>query len=191
MTETKAGTAPAQGPAQESAEEAEKTHQADGRYIPYSGGSLGWHENSGVASRERRNNYGFHTAIDGELVKAKQYLRSGLRAEKRRSSRRKITEEMPVVLHTDKETKTGRVYDISKHGIRVMYIGDDILLKTGDQAHVRFPDSKGAIVLDLLSTVVRSWKAGRTRTLWNYGIAFPLMKEDQLAKLIAYAGLTD
>lgn len=191
MTESKTASVPAPNPAEGSAEEAEKTHQADGRYIPYSGGSLGWYENSGVPSRERSNNYGFHTAIDGELVKAKQYLRSGLRAEKRRSSRRKITEEMPILLHTDKETKTGRVYDISKHGIRVMYIGDDILLKTGDQVRVQFPDPKGAIVLDLASTVVRSWKAGRTRTLWNYGIAFPLMKEDQLAKLVAYAGLTD
>ena len=35
-----------------------------GRYIPYSGGSAGWFENSGVLKYERHQNYQFHREMD-------------------------------------------------------------------------------------------------------------------------------
>jgi len=189
MAETKPHTEPT---ADSSAEgQAESTHQSDGRYIPYSGGSLGWYENTGVPARERGNNYAFHKAIDGEVVRAKQYLRAALRSEKRRSARRIVQEEMLVGLHTSKETKTARVFDISKHGMRAQYIGDDIQLRPGEKVQVRFQGKEGGLLLELTCTVVRAWKAGRTRTLWNFGLDFPLMKDDQLTKLIAVAGLSE
>ena len=36
----------------------------DGRYIPYSGGIMGWFENAGVLKCEHPNNYRYHEMID-------------------------------------------------------------------------------------------------------------------------------
>jgi PilZ domain len=190
MAETKPGEALATG-AEEGVESAAAQHQADGRYIPYSGGSLGWYENTGVPAREKSNNYGFHTAIDSEVVRAKQYLRAGLRSEKRRSARQVLKEEIPVTLKMAHDTKVGRVFDISKNGARVQYIGDDIQLANGEKLHLAFMDKAGGVTLELPCTVVRSWKAGKTRTLWNFGVDFPLLNEQQAAKLAAIGGLPE
>jgi hypothetical protein len=188
MTETKPGAVPATG-ADEGNEVVEQQHQADGRYIPYSGGSLGWYENTGVPSREKSNNYAFHTAIDSDVVRAKQYLRAGLRSEKRRSARKVLSEEINVALKMKQGTKAGRLFDISKNGARVQYVGDDIELKNADKVQIQFLDKAGGVALELGCTVVRSWKAGKTRTLWNFGLDFPLLNETQAAKLSAIAGL--
>ncbi len=190
MTETKEGAAPAAGGEQGGQGVIESQHQRDGRYIPYSGGSLGWYENSGVPAREKSNNYGFHTAIDSDMVRAKQYLRAGLRAEKRRSPRRALSEELAVTLKTGKEEKSARAFDVSRHGARVQYIGDDIVLRNSDKVLCQFLGKGGeAPVLELMCTVVRSWKVGKTRTLWNFGVDFPMLNPEQLAKLESYAGL--
>lgn len=190
MTETKAGAAPAASQEQGGEGVAESQHQSDGRYIPYSGGSLGWYENSGVPAHEKANNYAFHTAIDSDIVRAKQYLRAGLRAEKRRAPRRALSDDLPVTLKSDVEEKSARVFDISAHGARVQYVGDDIRLKNSDKVLCQFLGKDGAApVLELMCTVVRSWKVGKTRTLWNFGIDFPLLNPDQLAKLTTFAGL--
>jgi hypothetical protein len=170
----------------------EQHHQNDGRYIPYGGGSLGWYENSGVPAAEQRNNYKFHTAMDADIIRAKQYLRSGLRAEKRRSARRVVAEELGVTLKSAKETKSLRVIDISKHGAKVQYSGDDVGLKNGDRVVCMFHlGASKEIALELMCTVVRAEKTGKTRTLWNFGIDFPLMKDPQIAKLKELGKLAD
>jgi hypothetical protein len=187
MTETDAKTnagpeAAAASPAPPGAEAGE--HQNDGRYIPYSGGSLGWYENSGVPAAEKRNNYLFHTAMDAGVVRAKQYLRSGLLAEKRRSARRKLSEKLMVFVKSASEEKVLRILDISTHGARLLHVGDTIALKNSDRVICRFQDApQGPVLLELKSTVVWSEKTGKARPVWNYGIDFPMMTPEQLEKL--------
>ena len=48
-----------------------------GRYIPYSGGTMGWFENSGVLKCEKPNNYLFYTAMESDLIRSKQFERWG------------------------------------------------------------------------------------------------------------------
>jgi hypothetical protein len=165
-------------------------HQNDGRYIPYSGGSLGWFENAGVPAAEKRNNYQYYTAMDAGTVRAKQYLRSGLLAEKRRAARRNVNGKLFVAVKSAQEDKSLRIMDISTHGMRLQYVGDDIALKTTDRVLCRFLDTPdGPTLLALTSTIVWSEKSGKTRALWNFGIDFPLMAEEQLARLKEIGGL--
>jgi hypothetical protein len=165
-------------------------HQNDGRYIPYSGGSLGWFENAGVPAAEKRNNYQYYTAMDAGTVRAKQYLRSGLLAEKRRAARRNVNGKLFVAVKSAQEDKSLRIMDISTHGMRLQYVGDDIALKTSDRVLCRFLDTPdGPTLLALTSTIVWSEKSGKTRALWNFGIDFPLMAEEQLARLKEIGGL--
>lgn len=193
MPETPSGTTAAPEadeayPASQTAKAGE--HQNDGRYIPYSGGSLGWYENSGVPAAEKRNNYQFFTAMDAGTVRAKQYLRSGLLAEKRRSVRKAVNEKLFVAVKSAQEDKALRILDISTHGMRLQYVGDDIALKNSDRVLCRFLDTPdGATLLALTSTIVWSEKSGKTRTLWNYGVDFPLMAQEQLDTLREIGGL--
>jgi hypothetical protein len=193
MTETKTIPAPAnpdEGKSPRAADAGESQHQADGRYIPYAGGSLGWYENSGVLAGEARNNYKYFTAMDADMVRAKQYLRAGLRAEKRRSTRRILKEALVVSVKSSKETKQLRVIDISKHGAKIQYSGDDIVLKNSEKVTCQFLEKEGGnLLLELRCTVVRSEKIGKTRTLWNFGLDFPLMTPEQAAQLNEFANV--
>jgi len=184
MSETNT-TAPAAP--QEQAPDAKSTeghHQADGRYIPYAGGSLGWYENSGVLKTETRNNYQFRSVIDGQMVRAKQHQRVGSHTDKRRSERKSVQQEVSAVVKTPKEEKTTRVLDISKHGVRVQYVGDDLVLKNAEKVACRFlAPGGGAALLEVTCTVVHSEKTGRTRTLWHYGLDFPELSPEQTASL--------
>ena len=192
MAETPSGPDAEMGAGESSAEKSAKAgeHQNDGRYIPYSGGSLGWYENSGVPAAEKRNNYQYYTAMDPETVRAKQYLRSGLIAEKRRAARRSVNEKLFVAVKSAQEDKSLRILDISTHGMRLQYAGDDIALKNSDRVLCRFLDTpNGATLLALTSTIVWSERSGKTRTLWNYGVDFPQMAPEQLDTLREIGGL--
>ena len=129
-------------------------HQKDGRYIPYSGGSLGWFENSGVLKSERVNNYAFSTVLDGDLVRAKQYVRAGMQTEKRRSQRKEPVQELLVTLKSSTEEQTARVVDLSAEGLKVTYVGDQTHLNELDKVACRFPPATGGVPLELECTVV-------------------------------------
>ena len=187
MAETRLNPPPAageEGQAAKPKDAGEVQHQSDGRYIPYSGGSLGWYENSGVMATEARSNYRYFTAMDNDMVRAKQYLRSGLRAEKRRSVRRVLSESLTVMIKSPKESKKMRVIDVSKNGAKIQYSGDDVTLRNSDKVTCQFlTEGQEAPLLELTCTIVRSERTGKTRPLWNFGIDFPLMTPEQIATL--------
>jgi hypothetical protein len=164
-------------------------HQKDGRYIPYSGGSMGWFENSGVLNSERMNNYVFRTAMDGDLVRAKQYQRAGMQTEKRRSERKALAQELSVTLKSAREEHTVRVGDLSAHGMKVNFAGDQIHLNRLDKVSCRFPPGKGGVpALELECIVIHAEKTGRSRTVWIFGLDFGPMSPAQAAALAKIGG---
>jgi PilZ domain-containing protein len=195
-TETKAGAAPEAAedtPEPEFVKAGAGQYGNEGRYIPYSGGSLGWFENSGVPNAEKRNNYLFHTVMDAALVRAKQVVRSGQSAEKRRSARVEPGDGLSVTVNLAKEQKTMRVLDLSMHGARLQFTGPALALKNTERAVCQFHGAPGgAPLLELLCTVVRLEQVvGRMRTSWIIGIGFPELTPEQTETLRRIGKLGD
>ncbi|MFI5399912.1 MAG: PilZ domain-containing protein [SAR324 cluster bacterium] len=187
-TETKPGAEPqaAEGsPAPQAGKPGAGEYQSEGRYIPYSGGSLGWFENSGVLTVEKRNNYLFHTVMDPAMVRAKQIQRSGVHAEKRRSARHEQGADLSATVLVAKEQKTLRVLDLSLHGAKLQFTGAAIALHETEKAVFRFHDAPGgAPLLELPCTIARvEQMVGRMRTLWIIGIAFQRLAPEQTKTL--------
>jgi hypothetical protein len=168
----------------------EPQHQHDGRYIPYSGGSLGWYQNTGVMKGERANNYQFNLVIDEDLVRAKQHLRSGVQGEKRRSPRKVLADSMTLQMTLATITVDVQLLDISKHGARLAYVGEELIPKNGAKVKCVFPAAKGSSTpLELQCTIVRNEKSGKTRVVWLIGVDFPIMNPGQMSALSTLLGI--
>jgi hypothetical protein len=166
--------------------------QNDGRYIPYGGGCLGWHENSGVMKVELPNNYRFYAAIDPDLVRARQFEREGKKTNKRRSERKELTPDLPITLKWGKDAKEAMAKDLSIHGLRVQFVNDEVALKKDEKVTVLFNDKSGRnVLLEMVCTVMWAEKSGRIRTIWNFGVGFPTLTPEQEAKIKEIGGLTD
>ena len=162
-----------------------------GRYIPYGGGCLGWYENSGVLKTEIPNNYTFYTAIDPELVRARQHAREGSRVEKRRATRKDFEPELSLSLVYGGEDKAAVCKDLSLQGMRVVCVGEDIAFKKGDKVTCRFPQKSGRILLELACTIVWAEKSGRIRTIWSFGASFPTLTTEQQAAIRQFGDLKE
>jgi len=160
-------------------------YQDEGRYIPYSGGSLGWFENSGVLAVEQRNNYLFHTVLDPAMVRAKQVQRAGVFTEKRRSARREPPASLSATVRVGTEQKTLRVLDLSLHGAKLQFIGAATALRETEKVAIQLHEAPGgATLLELPCTVARVEQLeGRMRTMWFVGIAFPPLTPEQAGTL--------
>jgi hypothetical protein len=88
-----------------------------------------------------------------------------------------------------KEVYAMRVIDISTHGMKLQIAGDTIMLKNSDRVACSF--KAGTATLELQCTVVRTEKTGKTRTLWNFGMDFPMMAPEDLQKLKELAKLVE
>ena len=94
---------------------------ADGRYIPYSGGIMGWLENSGVMKKELPNNYRFHTMIDAGAVRRKLFERwgDGEKVNRRVATRHDLESQIEVTLVWGERTEAASTRDFSTHGLRL------------------------------------------------------------------------
>lgn len=184
-TEAKPGAEPQEAEAPQAGKPGPGEYQNEGRYIPYSGGSLGWFENSGVLATEKRNNYLFHTVMDPAMVRAKQVQRAGVQVEKRRSARREPPANLTVTVQVAKEQKSLRLLDLSLHGAKLQFTGAAIALRETEKVIVQFHDgSGGTLLLELLCVVARVEQLeGRMRTMWFVGIAFPPLTAEQAGTL--------
>jgi len=167
----------------------DRRYQKDGRYIPYGGGSLGWFENSGVLSNERKNNYAFRTAMEADLIRDTEHKRAGRRSEKRRSRRKVPPQELTVTLRSSNGEQTGLVVDLSAHGIRVSCAGEEVHLDKLEKIVCEFPASEVDVPpLELQCTVVRSQKKVLSRATRNVDLDFAPMSEEQAAALAELGG---
>ncbi|MFI5399961.1 MAG: PilZ domain-containing protein [SAR324 cluster bacterium] len=131
------------------------------------------------------------------------------RREKRRSGRRKLSEELRVTVKSAREEKTMRVVDISEQGALLQFVGAAVALTRSDTVVCQFSAAPGdasslepktrhddivsarsraasgdAPLLEVPGTVVRSEKKkGPKETVWNFGIDFPRMPPAQTERL--------
>ena len=111
---------------------------ADGRYVPHSGGLMGWFENAGVLKSERANNYGFHTALDAQAVRDKLFERwsDGENINRRASARHDVGREVRATLGWSGGTAKAKLKDYSHHGLRMEVLEEEFGLQKGDETQL-------------------------------------------------------
>ena len=160
---------------------------AEGRYIPYGGGSLGWFENSGVLKCEQGNDYKFHTAIDTQKVREKLFDRWGSDVSRRMEERHDVEKETAVRIEWGGQSYDAETKDLSAHGLRLQLL-EDPSLKQGDKMSVhvfRKLDYKDELFA-IDSEVMWVARVGKRRMVWNLGIGFLKIDEETSAKLTAF-----
>lgn len=170
-----------------------------GRYIPYSGGSMGWFENSGVLKSELGNDYTFYTVLDSELVRIKQFERLSDKPE-RRGKHYRVPKALPVNLlvadqpgaaapRSAKVNVTwsggrlsGVTKDISFFGMCLQFDRDPGLSK-GSPVRVELLQADGATLMTVTSEVAWVNTVSVRRPVWHMGIAFTGITGDISANL--------
>jgi PilZ domain len=187
MTELRTASAPAAAPVAEAeaAGEGQETTE-EGRYIPYSGGSMGWFENSGVLKSELGNNYLFYTAMASDRVRSKQFQRWGERFN-RRGGRQRFRAMTGISLGSGRGGARGTTRDISRHGVRVQFLSE-VTLKKGDETPLRIhqDEQSDAVAVEVSARVVWSERIGRIRPVWNLGLTFENVTPEQEELLKAF-----
>ena len=159
-----------------------------GRYIPYSGGSMGWFENSGVLKSELGNDYTFYTVLDSELVRIKQFERMSDRPERRRGHYR-VPKALPVNLMVADQPGAparptaavsvrwsggllnGHTKDISFFGMCLQFERDP-RMPQGARVQVAVLQADGDALMTVNSEVAWVHKLHAQQPVWNMGIAF-------------------
>ncbi|HKI96972.1 MAG TPA: PilZ domain-containing protein [bacterium] len=171
--------------AAEGDEQLESEHETteEGRYIPYGGGSMGWFENSGVLNCEAGNNYLFYTAMQSDRVRSKQFERWGERFN-RRGDRRRYKRMTGVSITQGRHTVRGTTRDISRHGVRMQFL-EQVELTKGDMVQVTlYEDEQSQSAMhESPAKVVWFERVGKIRPVWNVGLTFENLTEDQQASL--------
>ena len=155
----------------------------EGKYIPYSGGSLGWFENKGVLKSEQRNNYGFHRAMDSEYVRATLFQRWGqvtnLRKAKRMAKENSVyllmsdrpEQETPYHLKWPGGRLSATTRDISHYGMRLKFT-EEVMLSGGELVTVQLLHANGEVMLEVESRVIWVKREEIVRPIWFVGVAF-------------------
>lgn len=169
------------------AEEAELREDAEvteeGRYIPYSGGSMGWFENSGVLKCELGNNYLFYTVMASDTVRRKQFQRWGERFN-RRGDRKRFKRMTGALVTVGSNKVRGTTRDISRHGIRVQSL-NEIALAKGDSTHLTLFESESSekAIFECEARVVWAERIGKIRPVWNLGMTLTNLTPEQQEQL--------
>jgi len=151
----------------------------EGRYIPYSGGSMGWFENSGVLKCELPNNYTFHAVMASDRIRSKQFQRWGDRFN-RRADRRRFKHMTGVTLAAGKQRVRGTSRDISRHGVRIQFL-DEVVLQKGDVVDLKMhqDETSEAVVFTTTAKVVWCERVGKIRPVWNVGMTYENLTPEQ------------
>ena len=159
---------------------------SNGRYIPYSGGTMGWFDNSGVLICQQGNNYLFHTIWDSEEIRQKQFHRMGSSFNRRTSAKRQGT-KIPVRITwgrgKNKKSWEGFSKDVSMEGMRLQF-REELGVQKGDVFKLEVLRREGGDAeFELESTLVWGELVGRSRPVYNMGIQFRNVKKDKKEKL--------
>ncbi len=155
----------------------------EGRYIPYSGGSMGWFENRGVLKCELANNYLFHQVMGSEYVRSVLFQRWG-QVTDRRAARRlardnsvnllmsgEAPEDTPYIVQWPEGRLSGVTHDISHYGIRLQ-LSEPVEFTKGTRVTVQLLDAEGNGMLEVASRVIWIKREVVVRPVWFVGIAF-------------------
>lgn len=154
----------------------------EGRYIPYGGGSMGWFENSGVMNSERGNNYLFHTLMNSDRVRARQFERWG-QTFNRRTSRKRYRKETGLTMIVGKSEVHGQTKDISSHGVRIQFL-EEVNAKKGDRCVLKLYEAdNGPELVQVDAQIVWLEKMGKIRPIWNLGMTFLDLTGEQSLKI--------
>lgn len=154
----------------------------EGRYIPYSGGIMGWFENSGVLKSELGNNYQFHILMQSDAIRATQFERWGERTNRRTTDQR-YRKDKGVIMLLDKKEVKGTSRDISGHGVRIQFLVEASVQK-GDKCRIKLLESEdGEEIVEVEARVVWSEKIGKIRPVWNVGMTFTDLTKEQAEKI--------
>ena len=161
-----------------------------GRYIPYSGGSMGWFENQGVLNCERGNRYRFHTVMESEYVRAALFQRWGVETDKRRAHRIAKDNSINVMMSDESVPETafridapqgplvGRTRDVSHYGMRMQF-DKPVKLSRGDEVTVQLLGTDAReTMLELPAKVVWIKREVLVKPVWYVGVAFPKLTAD-------------
>jgi hypothetical protein len=148
--------------------------QGDGRYIPYTGGSLGWFENCGVSKVELPNDYQFFMAIDSDWVVMTQLERSGMKKDRRATVRHRLNPETSVALIVGEQPHAAKCKNLSAGGIGAQVIAEVQAVYKSDPIRVQIHDKSGKnLLLELTGSVAWAEKSVQAGTTWTFGIVFP------------------
>ncbi len=180
-----------QGKATRSEKEAIKQEtMEDGRYIPHSGGIMGWFENSLVLNCEKGNNYRYHSVIDAHAVRQKLFERwgAGDSANRRVSQRFKMDREININLDWEGQSVLATTKDFSSYGMRLQVNQDELALSKGDSITLKVFDSpeRNTPKFELAAQIMWITKMGRRRMSWSLGIGFPDLSMEESMELKAY-----
>jgi hypothetical protein len=154
--------------------------QGDGRYIPYTGGSLGWFENCGVSKIELPNDYRFFMAVDADWVLVTQLERSGMRKDKRGTARHRLNPVATATLIVGEQPQVAECKNFSASGLCVQVTAELQAVHKGDPIRVQVHDQSGRnLLLEQTGSVAWVESSGPSGTIWTYGIAFPELTPDQ------------
>lgn len=161
----------------------------DGRYIPYSGGCLGWFENGGVLKCELPNDYKFNTVLDPATVRRVLFARWGDNVNRREDERIDVESEVHVSVKFNDEVYEALSKDVSAHGLRLQILENVENLEKGQSVTVslKHPDQGKKETIDIDSQVMWVARVGKRRAITNVGIGFTHITDDtqrQLKKLL-------
>ncbi len=176
------------GTVQEDALDEEMDLTPDGRYIPYSGGSMGWLDNSGVLKSERNNNYRLFEAMESEHVRSTLFQRWGQVTDQRQAARVASSNSVsmlmsgsgkptPFQITTESGVVTGETTDVSLYGMRLQFT-DPVEIHKGDLVRVDLLDDQREPLLSVQARVMWIKQEGVTRPVWFLGIAFHQLTAD-------------
>jgi PilZ domain len=155
-----------------------------GRYIPYTGGNIGWFENKGVLKAENPNNYRYYSALDTPLVKATLLERTGQRADKRSARRQNPVPPPKVLLLMGKKPTEATCKNISPIGVRIQVVESKVDFKADETLRIRLGDAKGTSgSFDIECVIKWAERAGTLRTVWDLGLEFPELTAAQASKI--------
>lgn len=161
----------------------------DGRYIPYSGGCMGWFENSGVMKAELPNDYTFDTVLDAPTVRRVLFEREGeagdAGASRRSEERITVEREVHVTILHGSDSYQALTKDVSPHGLRLQFLVDIATIQKSDSCKVQLRREEGQDdeLLEIESTVMWIARVGTRRPVTNIGIGFTQITDETQGKL--------
>jgi c-di-GMP-binding flagellar brake protein YcgR len=117
--------------------------------------------------------------LDAALVRKKQFDRWGEVQNRRSEDRIKVTPEVSVTLLIGNDKRDATTKDLSAHGMRMQFL-EEIPVKAGDKIRVQVHDPKKKKgTLEVEASVMWMEKSGKLRSVWNMGVGFPSLNEEQ------------
>lgn len=166
------------GTTSEAAKAVRSEMNPDGRYIPLSGGCLGWFENSGVLKIELPNNYAFHTVLDEATVRRVLFQREGSEISRRLDERVEVERKLYVTILHEESSHSALTKDVSANGLRLQLV-ELTEMQKGDSLKVQLKheESDDKVAIELGAQVMWVARVGTRRIVTNLGLGFPSISE--------------